>query len=217
MAEPRMQAFNSSLLPGISNILGVRIPRLRALAKEIIASGDFSILHSDEEAQSMEENMLRGMLIGYLPKRFDIENRFALLQRFVPNIDNWSVCDSCCATYKFVRTDLERTWHFLQPYLHSALEYEARFGMVMLINHFVKDEEWPPLIIQALQAVRAKGYYASRAAAWCMCELYLQYPELAQLQVPPHSTLREDIAALTLRKIRESQRKHAVNFRNIQA
>lgn len=217
MAEPCMQAFNCSLLPGIGNILGVRIPRLRALAKEVISTGDYAVLYATEPPHSMEENMLRGMLIGYLPKTVDTARRYRLLQDFVPRIDNWSVCDSCCATYKFVRADLELAWDFLQPYIRSNAEYEARFGIVMLINHFVKHKEWAERVAQELQQVQAEGYYATMAAAWCMCELYLQHPELAQKQPAPHKTLRADIATLTCRKLRESQRKEIVIFHNIHA
>ena len=207
MAEPRMQAFCSSLLPGIRNILGVRIPRLRLLAQELAKNGDTTLLHTQEAPQSMEETMLRGMLPGYLPKNIGLEERLALLRAFVPTIDNWSVCDSCCATYKFVRADAERTWEFLSPYLSSEAEYEARFGIVMLINHFVKNEVWAEHVLEALHRVRATQYYATMAAGWCLCELYLQHRYLAHRTPAPHSTLRADIADVALRKIRESHRK----------
>lgn len=158
----------------------------------------------------MEETMLRGMIAGYLPKSITWEERMELLRDFVPLIDNWSVCDSCCATYKFVRAHLPETWQFLQPYLSSPHEYEARFGIVMLINHFVKDATWAARVVQALQHVRSDAYYATMAAGWCMCELYLRHPHLAHSTPPPHLTLRADIAGITLRKLRESHRKFTI-------
>ena len=154
--------------------------------------------------------MLRGMLPGYLPNNVGLEERLELLRAFVPLIDNWSVCDSCCATYKFVREELAETWQFLQPYVSSLHEYEARFGIVMLINHFAKNAAWAEHVMEALHRVRATQYYATMAAGWCLCELYIQHRHLAHRTPPPHSTLRADIADVALRKIRESHRKFEV-------
>ena len=40
LAEEDYRAFNSRLLPGVSRIMGVRLPAMRKLAKET-AKGDF--------------------------------------------------------------------------------------------------------------------------------------------------------------------------------
>ena len=41
LAEADYQKFSSSLLPNIDNVLGVRLPKLRKLAKEIYTSGNW--------------------------------------------------------------------------------------------------------------------------------------------------------------------------------
>ena len=40
LADPKYQKFHSGLLPGVDNILGVSVPKLRKLAKELINSCD---------------------------------------------------------------------------------------------------------------------------------------------------------------------------------
>lgn len=37
LAEPEYQTFSSSLLPGVENVLGVRLPKLRKLAEQLAA------------------------------------------------------------------------------------------------------------------------------------------------------------------------------------
>ena len=37
LAEPEYQKFSSSLLPGVENVLGVRLPKLRKLAEQLAA------------------------------------------------------------------------------------------------------------------------------------------------------------------------------------
>lgn len=207
LAEPRFQAFASSLIPGEHHLLGVRLPVLRKLAQEIARTNRTGIFHEPSPPQSMEECMLRGMLPGYANKSIGTEQRLQELSVFVPFITNWSICDSCCATYKFARENREEVWLFLQPYLRSEHEFEARFGLVMLLNHFVQQEEWAARTVALLPHLPCVGYYAEMAAAWLLCEIHLLHPQLAAPLLAANSPLSPSIRALTMRKIRESRRK----------
>ena len=92
LAEPEYQKFSSRLLPRTENIIGVRLPHLRKIAKQIAKQeGSNYLLQADDT--SFEEVMIQGMVIGYLQK-IDIEEVLALVATFVPKINNWSVCDS---------------------------------------------------------------------------------------------------------------------------
>lgn len=206
LAEPRFQAFASSLIPGAQHLLGVRLPILRKLAKEAARSNREEIFNEPTPPQSMEECLLRGMLPGYANKSVQLEQRLQELARFVPFITNWSICDSCCATYKFARVNRERVWNFLQPYLCSEKEFEARFGLVMLLNHFIQQEEWVARIVGVLPSLPCKGYYAEMAAAWLLCEIHLRYPTLAATLLAETTPLSPAIRNRALRKIRESAR-----------
>jgi 3-methyladenine DNA glycosylase AlkD len=207
LAEPRFQAFASSLIPGEQHLLGVRLPILRKLAKEAARSNREEIFNEPTPPQSMEECLLRGMLPGYANKSVELEHRLQELVRFVPLITNWSICDSCCATYKFARENREHVWDFLQPYLYSEKEFEARFGLVMLLNHFIQQEEWVARIMGVLPSLPCKGYYAEMAAAWLLCEIHLRYPTLAATLLAETTPLSPAIRNRALRKIRESARK----------
>ena len=61
--EPSFQQFMAKLLPGIDNILGIRLPTLRKIAKQL-AKGkwqDYLLLAFDD---SYEEIMLQGLVLG---------------------------------------------------------------------------------------------------------------------------------------------------------
>lgn len=200
MAEPKYRAFASKLRPGEQTLLGVRLPALRKMAKELAKAGTWRLQTPDDAY--MEEIMLRGMAIGYA-HNISLPERLAELQAFVPIICNWSVCDSCCATYTFARRDRETMWTWLSPYLHSNDEFSARFGVVMLLTHYKQDAAWAAQTAAALPCVPAQAYYAEMAVAWCACELCLLYPHLEPDLL---RQLRPSIQRLTRRKIRESQR-----------
>ena len=95
LAEPNYQQFTARLLPDISNILGVRLPVLRKIAKQIAKENWREFLRQNDEVY-FEEIMLKGMVIGYI-KDASVHEIMKFTETFVPKINNWSVCDSFCA------------------------------------------------------------------------------------------------------------------------
>ena len=91
MAEPDYQTFASGLIPGGKPMLGVRLPALRSLAKRI-ARSDWRAFLSLQMDESFEETLLRGMVIGYA--KADAGELFVHVAHFVPEINDWSTCDS---------------------------------------------------------------------------------------------------------------------------
>lgn len=108
--------FSSSLLPNIDNILGVRLPELRKLAKKV-AKDDWRKFIDTTDNQYFEQIMLQGMVLGYI--KINIEEILLYVAEFIPKIDNWSVCDSFCGGLKFTKNNMEQVWNFIQPFLSS--------------------------------------------------------------------------------------------------
>lgn len=202
LAEEKYRRFAASLIPGEDDLLGVRLPALRKLAQQAAREDWHTLFRALADATCMELVMIRGMLPGYAPHS-TFEERLSALAEFVPSIRNWSICDSCCSTWKFVRARREEALDFLRPYILSEREYEARFGVVMLLNHYVKEDAWVAAVATLLPKVRCHAFYACMAVAWCACELYLHHPETAATVL---LSLPTDTHSLAIRKIRESRR-----------
>lgn len=200
-ADARYREFCAGLLPAGARLLGVRLPTLRSMAKRMARGGQWRLASAPDAW--MEELMLRGMLVGYAPRDVSVDERLAELEGFVPLIDNWSVCDSCCITYRFARTHRERVWEWLAPYLRSELEFCARFGVVMLWAHYRQERAWAARVAAALPGVPAEAYYAAMGVAWCACELALLYPAIGEQLLP---ALTPRVQKLARRKMRESRR-----------
>ena len=96
LADETYRAFHQKLL-GVPTapVLGVRLPALRAIAKQI-AQGDWEAYLRAARDDSLEETMLQGMVIGAV--RAHIDQVLPYIASFVPKIDNWAVCDSFCAS-----------------------------------------------------------------------------------------------------------------------
>lgn len=133
MAEKNYADFSTALIPGEKRMLGVRIPGLRAFAREI-ARNDYrdyfanaGVLEDsslpdditscrkkdifDIKEPYFEEYALTGFVIGYIKADFDYVIR--LVAAFVPGINNWSVNDTFCATLKITEKNRKKMWDFL--------------------------------------------------------------------------------------------------------
>lgn len=134
LADEKYKKFHSSLCPGTDNIIGIRVPKLRNLAKEIV-KGDWEQYLKNAKEDYYEEVMLQGMVIGLA--KTDLQKRLEYVKAFVPKIDNWAVCDITCAGFKFAKKYPKEVWEFLQSYLRSNQEFEIRFGVVMLLDFYI--------------------------------------------------------------------------------
>lgn len=178
LTEEDFRVFNSKLLPGVTRILGVRLPAMRKLAKKT-AKGDFrSYLEEAHEkitADSIhEEIMMLGLVIGYAKMERDEYRKY--LDEFVPKISNWSVCDSCVNGFKFMRNYPEYWFDYLKIYRDSKEEFELRFMIVAMMNHFV-DEDHIDEILSICNEIHHDGYYVKMAVAWTLQVCYVKFPE----------------------------------------
>ena len=136
LQDLKYQKFHSSLLPGVQNIIGVRMPLLRKLAKEVLRGDWRSYLDSSvaEPNTYYEEDIIQSLLIG--TSKISLENRYAYIKEFVPKISNWAVCDLFCSTLKEAQYYQKEYWQLIVPYFNSSNAYDLRFASVMLLNHF---------------------------------------------------------------------------------
>lgn len=172
-ADAKYADFTGGLVPGARPMLGVRIPILKGLAKEI-AKGDWRAYLDGAVDETFEETMLQGLVTGMAKMPFDeLLHRMAA---YACKITDWSLCDSPCTGFKSVRKHREETWLFLQPYLASEEEFAQRFAIVMLLAHFVVDD-FIVRVLDACASVRPSGYYSRMAVAWAVSVCYVKYPE----------------------------------------
>ena len=104
------------------------------------------------------------------------DERLRLIAAFLPEIDNWSVCDSFCSSLKLAAAYPEPVWDFLLPYLGSGREFSVRFAVVMLLFYYL-DDAHIDRVLSLLDGVRQPDYYARMAVAWAVSIAYVRFPE----------------------------------------
>lgn len=173
-AEKDYQKFSAKLIPNIDNVLGIRIPKLRKIAKEVYKNGNWETFVNIDNLEYMEEVMLQGMVIGLIKK--NPEDILNYVKNFVPKIDNWAVCDTFCSSLKFVSDNKNLVWDFIQPYLKSKKEYDIRFGYVILLSYYI-DKDFIDRVLKLIDEFNDERYYAKMSAAWALSICYTTFPE----------------------------------------
>ncbi|WCF10824.1 DNA alkylation repair protein [Paenibacillus thiaminolyticus] len=201
LADEKYRQFSASLIPNINNVVGVRLPELRKLARNI-AKGDWRAYLAQADSDYFEEVMLQGMVIGCA--KADVEEILHHIAAFVSKIDNWSVCDSFCSGLKITSLHKERVWEFIQPYLESDREYNIRFGVVMLLNYYI-DELHIHGVLERLDRITHEGYYVKMAVAWAVSICFVKLPDITMDYLRSNS-LDDFTYNKALQKITESYR-----------
>lgn len=195
--------FHKKLCPDTNlEIIGIRIPKLRNLAKEL-AEEDYKYYLNSIENKYFEEMLLEGLIIGYC--KTDIYEKLELIKEFVPKIDSWSITDTFCPTLKIKEKDLEKVWDFIMPYLKSNKEFEVRFAIIMMLDYYITDQ-YLDEVIECLDKVDNEGYYAKMAVAWTLAEIGIKYYDKLIKYLKGNNKLDTFTYNKTLQKLRESYR-----------
>lgn len=162
MRDGTYAEFQRKLLPTISpdSIIGVRTPELRAFAKELRQSGLATTYVEAVPHTFFEENQLHAFVLS-LEKDFEICLRE--VKQFLPHIDNWATCDQLSP--KCFRQNKPALLQAIREWMADKHEYTVRFGIGMLMQHFL-DDDFSPAYPEMVTAVRREEYYIRMMQAW---------------------------------------------------
>ena len=201
LAEDGYREFQTRLVPESHSILGVRMPHLRKLAKEISAADWQGYLHNAPE-EYHEELLLKALVISNV--KAPLAEILPHIKAFIPKIDNWAVCDVFFSDFKIVKKEPEFFWGFIQPYFLADEEFQQRFACVMLLGHFT-DEKHLYDGLALLEKAQHPGYYVKMAVAWAVSAYYTRFPEQVETWLK-QCQLEDWTYNKSLQKITESLR-----------
>lgn len=162
LADEGYREFNSSLIPTLdkSGFIGVRTPALRALAKELYGTGEYAEFLRELPHRYFDENQLHAFVVSLIR---DYDECVAAVDEFLPYVDNWATCDQLSP--KVFRKHRGELLPHICRWLASDHPYTIRFGMEMLMSHFL-DEDFDSAYPRMVAAVRSEDYYVKMMAAW---------------------------------------------------
>lgn len=200
-ADSKYKDFAQRLILKDVNMLGVRLPELRKIAKILAKENLSEVLQNAIPTFFFEEKMLLAMSIGYT--KTDIKTKLCAVAKFISQIDNWSVCDSFCATFKFSDNELNSVWQFLEKYFKSPQEYDCRFAYVMALNHFL-DEKYLQKFLRKADNFKNNFHYAKMSYAWAIATYHAKYSDEINAYIAKMDNC--ELKKMSIRKILESRK-----------
>lgn len=154
--------FQCRLTPGIGRerFIGVRVPNLRKLAGKIGGREEAQDFMRSLPHRYYEEDMLHGLLISGIA---DYDACMAAVKDFLPYVDNWAVCDTMSP--KVFKRHRDRLLPQLESWMKEDETYTIRFGMKMLMEHFL-DEDFRPEYLELPAQIVNTEYYVRMMQAW---------------------------------------------------
>ena len=232
-------------------VLGLHSPEIKQVAKQLTREGGEVVMPDGthricvngaevirafetvpSESLCYEETVIWGYLINL--EKCSLDERLAMLTRYVPVLDNWAVCDSYCAHAKWMaRADKVALWAFLEQWFDSEREFEVRFAVVVAMCYFLNEDrlgrvfarlnslnfdhikskyktvKGKPKVAQQGTVQGTEPYYVRMGVAWLLATALAKFPDQTRAFVRS-SNLPADVVKLYIRKVRESFRTRTV-------
>ena len=162
LQDPGYREFQGMLIPSNkdASMIGVRTPELRRLARTYAGREDIGEFLDDLPHQYFDENQLHAFIISGIK---DYEKCVKEVIRFLPYVDNWATCDQMSP--KVFRKHRQELAEQAEEWIGSDHTYTVRFGIKMLMDHFL-EEEFDLMYPEMVAQVRSEEYYIRMMVAW---------------------------------------------------
>ena len=169
-SDANYREFHKRLLKNDKlNVLGVKVPVLRKIAKQFNGDIDGLMTFPDEY---YEVTFIKLTAVSNL--KYEEFIKYADL--CVSLIDNWATCD--CFSPKCIEKHKVDFLPYIERYLSFDREFYQRFALTTLLHFYVEDE-FLDVIFNAVSSSDAeKYYYVHMAAAWLTAEVLVKRYDL---------------------------------------
>ena len=153
--------FTLPLLPNIDEktFIGVRLPIMKKYAKDLDEKSRKEFLNSLPH-QYHEENILHAFILSNIK---DFDEFINDVNKFLPYVSNWSVCDTICN--KHLVKHKPQLINEIYMWLKSDELYRVRYAVKCLMNYFL-NEDFKEEHLQKVEQVKLDDYYVRMMIAW---------------------------------------------------
>ncbi|MBR6384996.1 MAG: DNA alkylation repair protein [Ruminococcus sp.] len=201
LRDEKYKTFSKSLIPNVpnENIIGVRTPDLKALAKKITSQGMGENFCRSLPHRYFEENQLHSFIISQVK---DYDKLIMLIDEFLPYVDNWAVCDQLRPV--IFKKHRDRLIDSIKIWINSDRIYTVRFGTGMLMCHYL-DESFKPEYLELVSDIKSDEYYINMMSAWYFATALAKQYESAVVYLEKNM-LSDFVHNKTIQKAVESYR-----------
>lgn len=158
-------------LKGANEMIGVRTPILRNIAKDI-SKNDYQNFIKSNTKKYYEECAILAYLIGYL--KVDFHEVLKILDENIDCFDSWALTDGLCSTLKIFKNNQEEGFEYIKKILKSNNPWHIRIGLVLMLNYYINDK-YIDNVLELSRNIKNENYYVKMANAWLLSVAYIKY------------------------------------------
>lgn len=163
--------FQQRLIDTKYEIIGVRLPQLRLISKELAKTKENNTFND----KYFESIMVEGLIIHY--SKTSIKEYFDNLDKFLNKIDNWAICDSLIQKKNEFKNELNYIWNKVIMYTKTNKEFTIRAGIMLIMTYLINDD-YIIKIFEVCENIKNEKYYVKMGIAWLIAECYKKYPKI---------------------------------------
>lgn len=204
MSEPSYAKFTEDLKASQRPILGVRMPRLTTLAKELARTEGLAFLDDFflYPSSCYEEVLLAYKVFGFLD--LDLQTNTRYLARLLAYNDSWATNDCLCSSFTAPRSEQREYWPLVKSYLDSTDPWDIRFSTIAMMTNYLTDE-YVKEVLALLKAVHSDHYYVNMGLAWAFATAVAKHRDEA-IAYLEKGILAEKVRKKAIQKCVESYR-----------
>lgn len=200
LSEEKYKNFQGKLTFTKYEMLGIRIPMLRRIAKMINKTDVKEFLKLNQN-KYYEEVMIAGFVVASIQDETEFDEAFF---NHIKKIDDWSLCDSFCNSLKRLRENCTKYFEVAKELCFCKEEFISRVGLILILVCFIEKENLADIFI-ILNKIYSEQYYINMAEAWLVCELYIKYREETR-KFLTNNNMNDFTQNKAISKIRDSYR-----------
>ena len=201
LSRENYRQFTLTLIPNLPShrLLGVPLPELRRVAKEFSSHLESEAFLGSLPHAYHEEDLLHAFVLA---KETELTRLSQRLHQFLPHIRNWALCDSLRP--KLFARHLPEALPLLRGFLRSPHPYTVRFGMEMLMLHYL-ERDFSCEHFHWIAEIKSTNYYVKMMQAWYFATALAKQFDFALHFLEKHSP-DPWVQSKTLQKAKESLR-----------
>lgn len=199
LKDIKYKEFHSGLINTSLDIIGIRVPIMRRIAKEILKT-DVEKFFCLVGNSYYEEVFIEGIVLSSSDE--EIIDKY--LMQFIKKIDNWAICDSFCSSLKIVNKKLGKYWIYFTSMIDLNKEFQTRVSLVIMMNYYLSDN-YIDRVLKIVSSIKSDYYYINMAISWLLSVAIIKYPDKV-MDLLKSKTLSKFVQNKTISKINDSYR-----------
>lgn len=160
LQDKKYQELQYKIIPNVDNIIGVRTPELRKLAKKLVKENNYKSFLEELPHKYFDENQLHAFIISEIK---DYNECITYTNKFLPYIDNWATCDQMSP--KVFKKNRDNLLKEIKVWIKSKETYTIRFAIGMLMSYFLY-EDFDKKYLELVSKIKSNEYYVNMMIAW---------------------------------------------------